>query len=100
MRLTLLLDDLEQHPLRRATGIASFRESIGLTMRWSGCACATGGNSRGRRIQNCPKEMDSSLDEPIFALNFLPFVALSSLRITARGLVNAKERRIVPLFAD
>jgi adenine deaminase len=33
-------------------------------------------------------------------LNFLPFVTLPALRITARGLVNAKERRIVPLFAD
>ena len=53
-----------------------------------------------RRIQGCLKEMGSSLDKPIFALNFLPFVTLPALRITARGLVNAKERRIVPLFAD
>ena len=53
-----------------------------------------------RRIQGRLKEMGSSLDKPIFALNFLPFVTLPALRITARGLVNAKERRIVPLFAD
>ncbi len=46
------------------------------------------------------KEMGSSFDKPIFALNFLPFVTLPALRITARGLVNAKERKIVPLFAD
>ncbi|MDH3445199.1 MAG: amidohydrolase family protein [Deltaproteobacteria bacterium] len=53
-----------------------------------------------RRIQNRLKEMGSSFDKPIFALNFLPFVTLPSLRITARGLVNAKERKIVSLFAD
>jgi len=53
-----------------------------------------------RRIQGRLKEMGSSLDKPIFALNFLPFVTLPALRITARGLVNVKERRIVPLFAD
>jgi len=52
------------------------------------------------RIQSRLKEMGSSFDKPIFALNFLPFVTLPALRITARGLVNAKERRIVPLFAD
>ena len=52
------------------------------------------------RLQNRLKEMGSSLDKPMFALNFLPFVTLPALRITARGLVNAKERRIVSLFAD
>jgi adenine deaminase len=52
------------------------------------------------RLQYRLKEMGSSFDKPIFALNFLPFVTLPALRITARGLVNAKERRIVPLFAD
>jgi adenine deaminase len=36
----------------------------------------------------------------MYALCFLPFVTLPSLRITARGLINAKERKIVPLFAD
>jgi adenine deaminase len=53
-----------------------------------------------RQIQNRLKEMGSPFDKPIFALNFLPFVTLPALRITARGLVNAKERRIVSLFAD
>ncbi|HLN87889.1 MAG TPA: adenine deaminase C-terminal domain-containing protein, partial [Candidatus Limnocylindrales bacterium] len=53
-----------------------------------------------RRIQNRLKQMGSSFDKPIFAINFLPFVTLPSLRITARGLVNAKERKIVSLFAD
>jgi adenine deaminase len=53
-----------------------------------------------RRIQNRLREMGSPFDKPIFALNFLPFVTLPSLRITARGLVNAKERKIVPLFVD
>jgi adenine deaminase len=51
-----------------------------------------------RRIQNRLKEMGSSFDKPIFALTFLPFVTLPALRITARGLINVKERTIVPLF--
>ncbi|HYA29458.1 MAG TPA: adenine deaminase C-terminal domain-containing protein, partial [Acidobacteriota bacterium] len=53
-----------------------------------------------RRIQNRLKEMGSPFDKPIFALNFLPFVTLPALRITARGLINAKERKIVSLFAE
>jgi adenine deaminase len=53
-----------------------------------------------RRIQTRLREMGSSFDKPIFALNFLPFVTLPALRITARGLIDAKERKIVPLLAD
>ena len=53
-----------------------------------------------RRIQNRLKEMGSPFDKPIFALTFLPFVTLPALRITARGLINVKERTIVPLFVD
>jgi adenine deaminase len=52
------------------------------------------------RVQACLKKMGSPFDKPIFALSFLPFVTLPALRITARGLVDAKKRRIVPLFAD
>lgn len=52
------------------------------------------------RLQQQLKERGSPFDKPLFALNFLPFVTLPALRITARGLVNAKERRIVPLFVD
>ncbi|HEU4770675.1 MAG TPA: adenine deaminase C-terminal domain-containing protein, partial [Candidatus Udaeobacter sp.] len=52
------------------------------------------------RLQARLKEMGSSFDKPIFALGFLPFVTLPSLRITARGLIHAKERKIVPLFVD
>jgi len=53
-----------------------------------------------RRMQSRLKERGSPFDKPLFALIFLPFVTLPALRITARGLVNAKERRIVPLFVD
>jgi adenine deaminase len=53
-----------------------------------------------RRIQDRLREMGSPFDKPIFALNFLPFVTLPALRITARGLVNVKERKVVSLFAD
>jgi adenine deaminase len=44
--------------------------------------------------------MGSPFDKPIFALNFLPFVTLPALRITARGLVDVKRRKLVPLFLD
>ena len=53
-----------------------------------------------RRMQNRLKEMGSPFDKPIFALSFLPFVTLPALRITARGLIHAKERRVVSLFAN
>ncbi len=53
-----------------------------------------------RRVQNRLKEMGSSFDKPIFALSFLPFVTLPALRITARGLIDVKDRRVVPLFVD
>jgi adenine deaminase len=53
-----------------------------------------------RSIQTLLKKMGSSFDKPIFTLSFLPFVTLPALRITARGLVHVKERRIVSLFAD
>jgi adenine deaminase len=53
-----------------------------------------------KRLQGRLREMGSPFDKPIFALIFLPFVTLPALRITARGLVRAKERKIVPLFVD
>jgi adenine deaminase len=53
-----------------------------------------------RRVQSRLKEMGSSLDRPIFALMFLPFVTLPALRITARGMVNVKQRKLVPLFVE
>jgi len=52
-----------------------------------------------KRLQERLRDMGSPFDKPMFALSFLPFVTLPSLRITARGLVNAKERKIVSLFA-
>ena len=53
-----------------------------------------------RRIHRCLRERGSPLERPMYALSFLPFVTLPSLRITARGLVNVKERKIVPLFVE
>ncbi len=53
---------------------------------------------RLRRIQNRLHNRGSPFDKPIFALTFLPFVSLPSLRITSRGLVNVKERKIVSLI--
>ena len=52
------------------------------------------------RIQRCLRERGAAFEKPMYALSFLTFVTLPSLRITARGLVNAKERRIVALFVD
>jgi adenine deaminase len=53
-----------------------------------------------RRIQARLRQMGSLFHKPVFALSFLTFVTLPALRITARGLVRAKERTIVPLFVD
>ncbi len=52
------------------------------------------------RINRCLRERGAPFAKPIYALAFLTFVTLPSLRITARGLISAKERRIVSLFAD
>ena len=52
------------------------------------------------RIQSCLRENGSTFDKPLYAMIFLTFVTLPALRITARGLINAKERKIVSLFAD
>lgn len=55
---------------------------------------------RLRHIHSCLRENGSLFDRPLFPLTFLTFVTLPVLRITSRGLVNAKERKIVPLFVD
>ncbi len=52
------------------------------------------------RLHRCLRERGAPFDKPIYALCFLTFVTLPSLRITARGLVNAKERKLVSLFAE
>jgi adenine deaminase len=53
-----------------------------------------------RSAQALLREKGSPFDKPLFALSFLPFVTLPALRITTRGLINAKERKIVSLFLD
>jgi adenine deaminase len=53
-----------------------------------------------RRIHHCLREQGSPFERPMYALCFLSFVTLPALRITARGLINVKERKIVPLFVD
>jgi adenine deaminase len=52
------------------------------------------------RINRWLRDRGAPFSKPIFALSFLTFVTLPALRITARGLISAKERRIVLLFAD
>lgn len=53
-----------------------------------------------RRVHHCLREQGSPFERPMYALCFLSFVTLPVLRITARGLINVKERKIVPLFVD
>jgi adenine deaminase len=53
-----------------------------------------------KRIQNCLRESGSPFENPLYALSFLTFVTLPALRITARGLINAKERKTVSLFIE
>ncbi|HEV8344613.1 MAG TPA: adenine deaminase C-terminal domain-containing protein [Candidatus Binatia bacterium] len=52
------------------------------------------------RIHRCLRERGSPFLKPIYALLFLTFVTLPSLRITARGLVAAKDRKLVPLLVE
>ncbi len=52
------------------------------------------------RVHRCLKERGSPFLKPIYALCFLTFVTLPALRITARGLVAVKERRVVPLLVE
>jgi adenine deaminase len=52
------------------------------------------------RLNQCLREKGSPFAKPLYALMFLTFVTLPSLRITDRGLVRAKERRIVSLFEN
>lgn len=51
-------------------------------------------------VQQTLRERGSAFPKPLYALCFLTFVTLPELRITGRGLVRAKERRIVPLLAE
>lgn len=51
-------------------------------------------------VQRTLKECGSAFPKPLYALCFLTFVTLPDLRITGRGLVRAKERRVVPLLAE
>ena len=55
---------------------------------------------RLRRFQRLLRERGSTFEKPLYALSFLTFVTLPALRITARGLVNVKERKIVSLLAN
>jgi adenine deaminase len=52
------------------------------------------------RLHRLLREKGSPFPRPIYALAFLTFVTLPSLRITDRGLVRVKERKFVPLFAE
>ncbi|HWP58009.1 MAG TPA: adenine deaminase C-terminal domain-containing protein [Candidatus Acidoferrales bacterium] len=52
------------------------------------------------RLHRLLRDRGAPFAKPIFALSFLTFVTLPALRITDRGLVRAKERKIVPLIAD
>jgi adenine deaminase len=52
------------------------------------------------RLNRGLREKGSPFAKPLYALMFLTFVTLPSLRITDRGLVRSKERRIVSLFEN
>lgn len=52
------------------------------------------------RIHRCLRARGSAFAKPVYALAFLSFVTLPALRITARGLIAAKARKIVSLFLE
>ena len=51
-------------------------------------------------VQQTLKQRGAEFPKPLYALCFLTFVTLPELRITGRGLVRAKERRIVSLVVE
>ena len=51
-------------------------------------------------VQQTLRARGATFAKPLYALCFLTFVTLPELRITGRGLVRVKERRIVPLLAE
>ncbi|MFQ5916659.1 MAG: adenine deaminase C-terminal domain-containing protein [Candidatus Binatia bacterium] len=53
-----------------------------------------------KKIHRCLREKGSPYPKPIYPLCFLTFVTIPSLRITDRGLVRVKDRRLVPLFVE
>ncbi len=53
-----------------------------------------------KRIHRCLGARGSPFPKPIYPLFFLTFVTLPSLRITDRGLIQVKDRKIVPLFVE
>jgi adenine deaminase len=52
------------------------------------------------RINRWLRDRGAPFSKPIYALSFLTFVTLPALRITSRGLINAKERKVVSLFVE
>lgn len=52
------------------------------------------------RVHRCLRERGSPFPKPIYTLGFLTFVTLPALRITARGLVRVKERRLISLLVE
>ncbi len=53
-----------------------------------------------KRIHRCLADRGSPFPKPIYPLFFLTFVTLPALRITDRGLISVKNRRIVPLIVE
>ncbi len=53
-----------------------------------------------KRIHRCLADRGSPFPKPIYPLFFLTFVTLPALRITDRGLISVKDRRIVPLVVE
>lgn len=52
------------------------------------------------RIHRRLRERGSPFSKPVYALCFLTFATLPALRITARGLIAVRERRVVSLLVD
>jgi adenine deaminase len=53
-----------------------------------------------RRIQTRLQEMGLIFRQAHFRFEFFALCYAAALRITARGLIDAKQRKIVPLFAN
>lgn len=51
-----------------------------------------------RQLNVCMREIGITIEKPFLALQTIPFTGLPFIRLTDKGLIDVKNRRLVPLF--
>jgi adenine deaminase len=57
-------------------------------------------SQRVRDLDQAAKDVGCTLPDPFAALSFLPLVPIPELRLTDKGLVDAKEFKLIDLFVN